>query len=113
MTTSLSLSTLPLFTPTKAFPAFDLENAKHITALGNLCSATQQLPTSAVLTERLEKRGTMVAASGGLMDTWLGDLGDARVVIKTPRIYSVQGLTEAKEVSKQQAQWGPVLERNF
>jgi hypothetical protein len=43
----------------------------------------------------------MAIASGGLTDVWRGDLGDLRVAIKAFRIYPVQKLKEAKEVSKQ------------
>ena len=68
-------------------------------ALGNLCSAIQRLPTSAVLSTGLEKRGNIAVASGGFTDIWRGDLGDLRVGIKAFRIYPAQNLKEAKEVS--------------
>jgi hypothetical protein len=43
----------------------------------------------------------MEPVSGGLTDVWRGDLGDLRVAIKAFRIYPLQNLKEAKEVSKQ------------
>lgn len=76
---------------------------KLVTALGSLCSATQQLPTSAVLSTGLEKRGNIAVASGGFTDIWRGDLGNLRVAIKAFRIYPAQNLKEAKEVSIQPA----------
>jgi hypothetical protein len=41
----------------------------------------------------------MAVASGGLTDVWRGDLSDLRVAIKAFRIYPLQNLKEAKEVS--------------
>ena len=72
-------------------------------ALGNLCSAIRQLPTSAVLSTGLEKRGNIAVASGGFTDIWRGNLGDLRVAIKAFQIYPAQNLKEAKEVSMQPA----------
>ena len=57
------------------------------------------LPTSAVLSLGLEKCENIAAASGGLIDTWKGDLGDSRVAIKAFRTCSAKNLKEAKEVS--------------
>ena len=82
----------------KAYPTLDSQNAKHITALGNLCSATLRLTTSAILSEGLEKRGNIAVASGGLTDIWKGGLGRTQVAIKAFRIYPAQNLKEAKEV---------------
>jgi hypothetical protein len=75
---------------------------KYITALGNVCSAIQRLPTSAVLSARLEKRDIIALAPTGLTDIWYGDLGDTRVAIKTFRIYPEPNLKEAKQVGKLQ-----------
>jgi hypothetical protein len=88
------------FTFAKAYPTYDLQNAKYIIGLGNACSAALRLPSSAVLSTGLEKRGTMAVASGGFTDVWRGGLGDLRVAIKAFRIYPAQNLKEAKEVSK-------------
>lgn len=82
----------------KAYPTLDSQNAKFITALGNLCSATLQLTASAILSEGLEKRGNIAVASGGLTDIWKGGLGRTQVAIKAFRIYPAQNLKEAKEV---------------
>ena len=68
-------------------------------ALGDVCSAIQRLPTSAVLSTGLQKRDKIAVASGGFTDIWRGDLGDIRVAIKAFRIYPAQNLKEAKEVS--------------
>ena len=83
----------------KAYPTLDSQNAKILSTLGNLCSATVLLPISAVLSTGLEKRGNIAVASGGLTDIWKGVLGDSRVAIKAFRIYPAQNLKEAKEVS--------------
>ena len=81
----------------------DSQNIKHVVALGNVCSVIQHLPTSAVLSTGLEKRGNIAMASGGLTDVWRGDLGELQVAIKAFRIYPAQNLREAKEVSMQPA----------
>ena len=83
----------------KAYHPLDWQNVKYVTALGNLCSEIQQLPTSTLLTTGLEKRGNIAVASGGITDIWRGELGDLRVAIKAFRIYPTQNLKEAKEVS--------------
>ena len=83
----------------KAYSTIDSKNASYITALGNLCSATVRLPASAILSEGLERRGIIAVASEGFTDMWSGDLGHARVVIKSFRTYSTLDLKEAKEVS--------------
>lgn len=69
--------------------------------LGNMCSAIQRLPTSALLSTGLEKRGNIAVASGGFTDVWRGDLGELRVAIKVFRIYPAQNLRDAKEVRNQ------------
>ena len=79
----------------------DPQNVKHVMALGDLCSAIQRLPTSAVLSTRLEKCSNIAVASGGFTDIWRGDVGDLPVAIKAFRICSAQNLKEAKEVSIQ------------
>ena len=70
-------------------------------ALGNVCSAIQRLPTSAVLSTGLEKRGNIAVASGGFTDTWRGDLGELQLAITAFPRYPAQDLKEAKEVSIQ------------
>ena len=57
------------------------------------------LPTSAVLSLGLEKRGNIAVASGDLTGTWKRDQGNNRVAINTFRTCSAQNLKEAKEVS--------------
>ena len=96
-------------TSTKAYPTVDSHNAKFVTALGNVCGATDRLPTSAVLTAGLEKRGTIAVASGGFTDIWRGDLHGAPVAIKAFRIYPAQNLKDAKEVRIQSALEVPSL----
>jgi hypothetical protein len=54
---SFSLGIFPSLISAKAYPTVGPQNAKFITVLGNVCSATVQLPTSAILSEGLEKLG--------------------------------------------------------
>ena len=63
-----------------------------------MCSVTLQLPTSAVLSAGLEKRGNIALASGGLTDVWRGEYRGGQVAIKAFRIYPAQNLKEGKEV---------------
>lgn len=70
-----------------------------LTALGNLCSAAAQLPTSDVISTGLEKCEDIAVQSGGFADTWRGDLRGDRVCIKTLRIYPSQNLQRLKNVS--------------
>jgi len=85
----------------KAYPTIDSHNTKFITALGKLCGASGLLPTSAVLSAGLEKRGTIAVASGGFTDIWRGEYNGAQVAIKALHIYPALNLKEAKEVSIQ------------
>ena len=82
----------------KAYLTVDSQNAKFVTALGNMCSVTEQLPTSAVLTAGLKKRGKIAVASGGLTDIWRGKYRGTLVAIKAFRIHPSQDLKEAKKV---------------
>ena len=82
----------------KAYPTLDSQNAKYITALGNVCSAIVRLPASAILSEGLDKRGDNPMPSGGLTSVWKGGLDGAQVAIKAFRVYPAQNLEEAKEV---------------
>ncbi|KAF9647761.1 kinase-like protein [Thelephora ganbajun] len=82
----------------QAYSTLGSQNARSVTALGNLCSAIGQLPTSAVLSTGPEERGNIAVASGGLTDIWRGDLGGAPVAIKAFRIYPAQNLKEVKEI---------------
>ena len=82
----------------KAYPTINSQDAKFVTALGNVCSVTERLPTSAVLSAGLDKRGNIAVASGGLTDVWRGEYGGTPVAIKAFRIYPAQNLKEAKEV---------------
>jgi hypothetical protein len=93
------LWTIDRITLTKAFTTIEFYNAKHITALGNVCSAIGRLPTSSVISDGLEERGSIAVASGGFTDIWRGCLGGAPVAIKAFRIYPPQSLKELKEVS--------------
>ena len=100
MQKSFSQSKSLVYNFSKACPTLGLQSVKHITALGEVCSAIRRLPASAVLAEGLEKHGAMAVASGGLTDVWRGKLGDIRVAIKAFRIYPAHNLKQAKEVSK-------------
>ena len=86
-----------LTTLAKVYPTIDSHNIEFVTALGNVCSATRRLPTSAVVSTGLVKRGTV--GSGGFTDVWRGYYNGDHVAIKAFRIYPAQNLKEAKEVS--------------
>ena len=85
----------------KAYPTIDSQDTKAVTALGDVCSAIGQLPTSAVISAGLEKHSKIITASGGLADTWRGEYDATQVAIKAFRIYPAQNLKEAKGVSIQ------------
>ena len=72
---------------------------KSIKALGEVCSATDRLPTSTLLAAGLQKRGDIAVASGGFTDIWRGEHHGSLVAMKAFRIYTAQNLKEAKEVS--------------
>ena len=82
----------------KAYPNIDSRNVQFIIALGNMCSATTRLPTSAVLSAGLERRGNIPEDSGGTTDIWRGEYGGTQVAIKAFRIHPSQRRKEAKEV---------------
>ena len=88
-----------LLTSAKAYPTVDPRNARLVMALGDVCGATERLPTSAMLSAGLEKCGNIAVASGGFTDIWRGEYYTAPVAIKAFRIYPAQNLKEAKEVS--------------
>ena len=87
----------------KAYPTVDLQDAKFITTLGNVCSTIERLPASAVLSAELEECGTTAVASGGFTDIWRGKYHNAPAAIKTFRAYPPKNLKEAKKVSIQSA----------
>jgi len=89
---------LPFLIPAKAYPTVNPQNAKFVTALGNVCSATERLPISALLSDELERCSSIAVASGGLTDVWRGQYNSASVALKAFRIYDAQKLKEAKEV---------------
>ena len=82
----------------KVYPTTDPQTANFVAALGNVCSATERLPPSAVLSVGLKKRSNTAAASGGLTDVWRGEYNGTQVAIKAFRTYPAQNLKEAKEV---------------
>jgi len=92
---------LPFIAPAKAYPTVNPQNAEFVTALGNVCSATGRLPTSAVLPTELEKRGSVPVASGGLNDVWQGEYDGTRVAIKVFCMSRAQTLEEGKKVRLQ------------
>jgi hypothetical protein len=65
-----------------------------------------QLPTSAILSEGLKKRGNTAVASGGLADIWRGKYRGREVAIKAFRVYK-----QSENVKKVRAQ--PVREARF
>ena len=90
--------TLTFIISVKAYPTVNSQNAKYLTALGRVCSATEKLPPSAVLSVGLKKRGNIAVASGGMTDLWRGDFCGRQAAIKAFRIYPIQDLKEAKKV---------------
>ena len=74
-----------------------------MTAQGNVCSSIEQLPTSAIITTGLQKRGNVAMASGGIGDIWRGEYHEKQVTIKAFRIHPAGDLKEAKEVRIQSA----------
>ena len=78
---------------------------KSLITLGDVCSAIERLPISAVLSDGLNKQGDVAVASGGFADIWQGEHRGEQVAIKVFRILPAQQLKEAKEVRMQ-----PVLE---
>jgi len=89
----------PSIISAKAYPTIHSPDAKYITALGEVCGTTERLPTSALLSTGLEKRGNIAVASGGFTDIWRGEYYSMQVAIKAFRIYPAQNFKEAKEVS--------------
>lgn len=82
----------------QAYPTVDSQNARLVTAFGNLCNAIERLPTSAVLFQGLKSRSKVIVAYGRSIETWKGEYRGAEVVIKA---LPAQELREAKEVSAQ------------
>lgn len=94
-----SLSKPPQFIiPAKVYPTVAFRDVKILVALGEVCRATERLPTSVALSAGLQKRGDIAVGSGGLADIWLGEYKERQVAIKSYRIYSAQSLKRAKEV---------------
>ncbi|KAF9647758.1 kinase-like protein [Thelephora ganbajun] len=82
----------------QTYSTVNLQNTRFIAALGNLCSAIERLPTSAVLSTGLEKRSNIAVASGGFTDIWQGDTRDRSVAIRALRMYPASNLKEAKKI---------------
>jgi len=89
----------PTIISAKAYPTIRSSDARFIIALGEVCSATERLPTSALLSTGLEKRGNIAVASGGFTDIWRGEYCSTQVAIKAFRIYPAHNLKQAKQVS--------------
>ena len=89
---------IPFIISTKAYPTISPRDAKFVTALGNVCSATERLPTSAVLSTGLKKVDDIPIESGGMGDIWQGQDLRGLVAIKALRIHPAQNLKSAKEV---------------
>lgn len=83
----------------KAYTAVDSRTVKAINALGDVCSATERLPSSAILAAGLEKRSAIAVATGGITDIWRGEHYGSPVAIKAFRIYPAQNLKAGKKVS--------------
>jgi len=100
---TLLFQLLPSIISPKTYPTVDSQNAKLVAALGNVCSATGQLPTSTVLSAGLKKRGSTTVAPGAFTDVWQGEYYATQVAIKSLRIYPTQNCEEAKKVTIQPA----------
>jgi hypothetical protein len=92
---------LPSIVFTKAYPTVDPQNTTFITALGAVCSAILQLPTSATLPARFEELSDAPTGSGGLADIWRGKSRGGQVAIKAFRLYKHS--EKVKEVRIQSA----------
>ena len=79
----------------------DWRNTQHTTllrALGSICSATIQLPHTAILSDGLEISGNIAMASGGFTDTWRGLYQGKTVAFKAFRTLPLQDLREVEKV---------------
>jgi len=93
-----SVQHVPSLPPTKALPVVDADNAGSVASLGNICSASGCLPSSALLSAGLEKRGSTPAISTGLIEIWRGEHGHRPVSIEVFHSCTPQLLEELKEV---------------
>ena len=84
--------------PPEAYPTVDSRNAKFASASGSVCSVIERLPTSALLSAGLEKRGNLAEDSRGDTDIWRGEHGGVHVVIKALCIHLARDSGEAKKV---------------
>jgi hypothetical protein len=83
----------------KAYPTFDLRNAKFVSAMGNVCGEIGRLPTAVVLSAELEICDDVPYAVRTFVDMWRGNYRSAQVSINTLRFHSTQNAEKAKEVS--------------
>ena len=98
--TTLSYILKPPLSFLKAYPTLDSQNAEFITVLGGVCSVTERLPTSAVLSAGLGRHGNIAEDSGGATDIWRGEFRQMHVAIKAFRI-PTQNLGKVKRVCSQ------------
>ena len=96
---------LRLTSSPKLYPAVDDRTVHYIASLGKACSDTMRLPTSVVLSGKLETIGKDSVGSGGFTDLWRGNLshsaGSTRVAVKAFRTYPLDESEAMKKVGKQ------------
>ena len=76
----------------------DTQTTTFLRALGSICSATIQLPHTAILSDGLDIYGDIAMGSGGFTDTWRGLYQGKTVALKAFRTFPVQDLREAEKV---------------
>ena len=76
----------------------DTQTTTFLRALGSICSATIQLPYTAILPDGLDICGDIAMGSGGFTDTWRGVHQGKPVALKAFRTFPVQDLREAEKV---------------
>lgn len=80
----------------KAYPTLDRQSARYITALGDACSTTLQLPSSAIYPTEAEKRGDTAE-----------DLSGCPVATEASRIHTVDRQKGVEEIIfKRVTRWG-------
>ncbi|KAF9643163.1 kinase-like protein [Thelephora ganbajun] len=97
----------------QAYSTICSQNARSIAALGDLCSAIERLPTSAVLSLGLEKHGSVPAASGDLTDIWRGYVGGSSVAIRAFRMYPAYLKEAIKILWKRVPMWTRLSHENI
>lgn len=83
---------------TKIYPTLNPQNAEVLAALGDVCRIIDRPPTSAMISEGLQKRENIAVTSGGLTDIWSAEHNCEPVSVKMFRPYPDASMREAKMV---------------